>query len=382
MLFILFAALLFMILTTVALIRNRFEFTSIAAVAEDTISNKKVSICIPARNEEANIGRCVESVLSQNYQQIEVLVLDDQSEDATPEILNELANTDDRLKVLSGSTKPKDWLGKPWACHQLSNAATGDILVFIDADVWIEPETITNAVIALSNSDSVTIWPQQILHSFWENLIVPTVYFSLLTLLPAVYVRRSPRWMPRFLRPILNPKFVAACGQFIAFNKSTYQQIGGHHRVKSEVVEDMELARAIKNAGLSINMFHGKNAVYCRMYASYSEIWSGFQKNFLAGFGNVFEFIFMGVLHFLFFLMPIYTLINGWMNSNNVSMLLSAIIIILYTIQRLILNRWFGWKLYPAFLHPLAVLWFQGLGISCLYNKVFSRNTSWKGRPV
>ncbi len=379
---ILFAALFFMILTTFVLIRNRFEFTSIAALRQDTISNKKVSICIPARNEEANILRCVESVLAQTYQNLEVLVLDDQSEDRTPQILKELSGTDSRLKVLSGQPKPNEWLGKPWACHQISKAATGDIFVFIDADVWIEPGSIANAVHALEHHDAITIWPQQIMYSFWENIIVPTVYFSLLTLLPASYVHRSPRWMPKFLQPYLNPKFVAACGQFIAFNKSAYQQIGGHRRVQNQVVEDMELARALKNSGLNIRMYNGIDAVYCRMYTSYSEIWSGFQKNFLAGFGNPFEFIFMGIVHALFFLMPIVTLITGLELGDNTTVWLSAIILALFTIQRFILNQWFGWNKLFAFMHPLAVLWFQILGISCLYNKVFARNTRWKGRPV
>ncbi|MBO6795456.1 MAG: glycosyltransferase [Balneolaceae bacterium] len=379
---ILFAALFFMILTTFVLIRNRFEFTSIADVRQDTISVKKVSICIPARNEEANIGRCVESVLAQTYPNVEVLVLDDQSEDRTPEILKELSDSDSRLKVLSGTPKPDDWLGKPWACHQISKAATGDILVFLDADVWIEPKTISKAVQALNFQDSITIWPQQKVESFWENIIVPTVYFSLLTLLPSVYVHRSPRWMPKFLQPFLNPKFVAACGQFIAFNKSAYEQLGGHERVQNQVVEDMELARALKNSGLSIRMYNGIDAVYCRMYTSYREIWSGFQKNFLAGFGNTFEFIFMGLVHVLFFLMPIVTLFIGIELSDTTTVWQSAFILSLFTLQRFILNQWFGWNKLFSFLHPLAVMWFQILGISCLYNKVFARNTRWKGRPV
>lgn len=379
---ILYAALFFMLLTTLVLLRNRFEFTSIASVYEDTISDKKVSICIPARNEEANIRKCVESVLAQTYSNLEVLVLDDQSEDNTPHILASLAAKDSRLRVLNGTPKPDDWLGKPWACHQLSKAANGEYLIFVDADVWLEPNTVQNTVSALKTTDALTVWPQQAVHSFWEKLIVPTVYFSLLTLLPAVYVRRSPRWMPSFLRPILNPKFVAACGQFIAFNKNAYEHIRGHARVKSEVVEDMELARALKNSGRTLTLFHGQNAVYCRMYTSYQEIWSGFQKNFLAGFGNIFEFLFMGVLHFLFFLFPVFTLVNAILSEDVFMIILSATVLILFTIQRFILHQWFGWSKTIALLHPFAVLWFQVLGITCLYNKVFSRNTSWKGRPV
>lgn len=160
---------------------------------------------------------------------------------------------------------------------------------------------ILKSVSKLKNFDAITIWPQQIVIGLLEKLIVPAVYFSLLTLLPAVYVERSPRWMPNALRPYFNKKFVAACGQFIAFNKQAYIAINGHEGVKTKVVEDMELARNLKNRSFSLSMANGIDSVYCRMYTNNSEIWQGFQKNFLSGFGNVFEFLIMAILHLFFF---------------------------------------------------------------------------------
>jgi len=372
-----------MFLTSLVLIRNRFEFKSIHSIKPENSSNcPKVSICVPARNEEAVIERCITSLVNQDYSDFEVIVLDDNSEDRTLEILQRLANTYSTLKIIDGKPKPDDWLGKPWACHQLSKEASGEIFVFVDSDVWMEHDIISKSVTRMQSLDSLTIWPQQQVESFFERLIVPTVYFSLLTLLPTIYVERSPRWMPGFLRTQLNQKFTAACGQFFAFTKSAYKKIGGHESVKKQVVEDMELARIIKSQALSLSMMNGIDSVYCRMYSSGSEIWQGFQKNFLSGFGNLFEFLFMAVLHALFFLFPIYTLINGILFSEQTIVMLSAAVIGIYIFQRLMLNLWFRWNWITAFLHAFSVVWFQILGLKCLVNRIFGLKSSWKGRSV
>lgn len=383
MVYILISALIFMVLTSLVLIRNRFEFKSIHSIKPENSSNcPKVSICIPARNEEAVIERCVTSLVNQDYSDFEVIVLDDNSEDKTLEILQRLTNVHPTLKIIHGKPKPDDWLGKPWACHQLSREASGEIFVFVDSDVWMEHDVISKTVMRMQSLDSLTIWPQQRLESFFERLIVPTIYFSLLTLLPTVYVERSPRWMAGFLRPHLNQKFTAGCGQFFAFTKSAYEKIGGHESVKNQVVEDMELAIIIKGKALSLSMMNGIESVYCRMYSSGYEIWQGFQKNFLSGFGNLFEFLFMAVLHALFFLFPIYALMIGILFNEQTIVILSAAVIGIYIFQRLMLNLWFRWNWIMAFLHPFSVVWFQILGLKCLVNRIFGLKSSWKGRQV
>jgi chlorobactene glucosyltransferase len=372
-----------MIVTSLVLIRNRFEFKSIAEeTAFDTDQSLKVSICIPARNEEDVIGRCVQSLLKQEYDNYEVLVLDDNSDDRTPDILNELSSKNDRLKVFKGSPKPDDWLGKPWACHQLSKKASGDIFTFIDADVWVEPFTISKTVSGLKKVDALTIWPQQELGSFIERLIVPSIMFSLVTLLPAVYVERKPRWMPGILYNLFKTEFLAACGQFMAFKRLSYQAINGHEGVKNQVVEDMELGKSLKRNNLVLTMRTGINSVYCRMYTSGSEVWQGFQKNFYAGFGNPITFIFAAILHILFFLFPFYSLTVSLKTGNDLITNLSLIVICIYIIQRFILNLWYKVEWWTAFFHPLAVIWFQALGVKSLINKVFGLKSNWKGRQV
>lgn len=383
MIYTLTFALLFTIATTMVLLRNRFEFKSIIEQGSySTTSSSKVSICVPARNEELVIERCVRSLLLQNHPNFEVLVLDDNSTDRTPHILAELQREFKHLTVINGKAKPETWLGKPWACHQLSEAASGEFLIFVDADVWLEPNVIMNSIAQFKSNDAITIWPQQKVVGFMERLVVPTIYYALLTLLPAVYVHRSPRWMPSFLHSFFNTKFVAACGQFIGFKKEVYDSINGHKGVKNEVVEDMVLARKIKKAGFTLHMFNGINAVYCRMYTSSQEIWTGFQKNFLAGFNSVFEFLFMGILHFLVYLFPFYTLWLGIESEELLLIVVSSGVIGLYIAQRFILNLWFYWNWWMALLHPLAVIWYQVLAFKCLYNQIFGKKTKWKGRSV
>lgn len=383
MIYILYFALLYLALTTLVLIRNLFEFQSLRKVAEEN-NNKEVlvSVCIPARNEEEVIERCITSILKQDYSFFEVLVLDDNSTDKTPDIISGISSFVSNLSHLKGTPKPEGWLGKPWACHQLAEAAKGDILVFVDADVWLEKNAISKAVKALEEKDIVTVWPQQKLSSFWENLVVPLVYFSLYTLLPAKYVERNPKWMPSFLSSRLNEKFAAACGQFIAFNKNAYHEIGGHQEVKSEVVEDVEISRIAKKKGLSLQMFDGIQTVYCKMYSSHKEIWNGFKKNFLAGFGNLFEFYFMWVLHFIVFIFPWFTLIHGFTSSNTNLIVLSIIVIASYNLQRTILNFRYGWSITIGFLHPFSVLWFHVLALVSVANRATGKKAMWKGREV
>lgn len=383
MIYFLYFAIFYLIATSVVLVRNYFEFEGLRDVRIQEQHNAPfVSICIPARNEEAVIDRCVKSALKQDYENFEVLVLDDNSTDGTTKILEQFSGIIASLTHLKGAPKPDDWLGKPWACHQLSEQAKGEILIFIDADVWLEPKAVPNTVESLRNFDAITVWPQQKLVSFWEQMILPLIYFALLTLLPTKYVERTPRWLPPFLKLTLDPKFVAGCGQFFAFNKKPYNSINGHQGVRTKVVEDMELARNLKNNSHSLKMFHGLDTVNCRMYTNHSDIWKGFQKNFLAGFGNLAEFIIMGTVHFIVFLFPFCSLVVGLSTNQALLTGLSIVVLSIIFLQRLFLNIIFKWNVWTAFLHPFSVLWYQFLGLACVFKKLFGMKTKWKGREV
>lgn len=388
MIYLLYIAAGYLFVTSWIYFLNRKDFGPLLPAQKNTFDEQApyVSICIPARNEEDVIRRCLESALIQNYPNFEVLVLDDESSDRTPQILQELKNSRPHtLKTLQGKPKPKDWLGKPWACQQLAEEASGSILIFIDADTWLDKNMVPNIVRTMGHDviDFLTIWPKQQLVTFWEKTVIPLVYYALLTLLPARYVYKTPAWIPEMLKPIVSPLFAAACGQCMAFKKIAYQSIGGHESVKDEVVEDVALAKKVKERGLKMKMYHGDSSISCRMYTSRDELKEGFSKNFLAGFNyNIPAFLLMAVLHLVVFVLPFIVLPVGIIAQNLALSLLSGFCISVILIHRIILARWFEWKSRYALLHPIAVLWFQKLGAELVFNRLSGKKSSWKGRSV
>ncbi|MDZ7682095.1 MAG: glycosyltransferase [Fodinibius sp.] len=232
------------------------------------------------------------------------------STDGTGKILDKLKHQyPQTLTVLNGTEKPDHWLGKAWACHQLAEAATGDILLFIDADTWLEPRAVAKVVRTMGRDvvDMITLWPDQKLGLVLGKNGRPAGLFCSLDPAPhPTMCINYQRGYPDFIKQKAAPQFAAACGQFMAFRSKAYEAIGGHASVKNKVVEDVELAKNIKRAGFSMKMYHGRNTVHCRMYTSSTELWEGFRKNFFAGFGyNLFLFLGMGLLHIITFILPV-----------------------------------------------------------------------------
>lgn len=388
MIYLIYLSIGYLAVTTLILLRNHTHFISLHPSRETRYLDQSppVSICIPARNEEDTIERCVNTALKQSYPDFEVLVFDDGSTDRTGRILEKLQERHPhRLTVLKGSTKPDDWLGKPWACHQLSKTASGELLIFADADTWFEPDAIGRVVRSMGHDviDFLTVWPRQRLETFWEKMIIPLIYYALLSLLPAYYVYRAPRWIPSFLKSRLAPYFAAACGQFLAFKRSAYERIGGHEAVKDEIVEDVALARRIKKSGFRMRMYYGADTVGCRMYNSLNEIKEGFRKNFLAGFGfNLPLFVLAGLLHIIVYVVPYLTLLAGIILGDRILLMLSGIPVLLILFHRLLISRWFSWNFGYGLLHPVSVLWFQWLAMIVLRDYYTGRRPEWKGRQV
>lgn len=245
---------------------------------EGTGDGPMVSVLVPVRNEEHTVERCVRSLLDQDYGNYEVIVLDDGSHDRTPEILESLLQSPraERLRVLGGKPLPDGWHGKAWACHQLGLAARGRVLLFTDADTRHEPGSLSASVEALlrADADMLSLTPRQETVTFGERLVVPLMYFILLCYLPLRFVRTRPE-----------PSLCFANGQFILFTREGYERIGGHEAVRSDIVEDVWLCKAVKRNGGRVVSYDGSRIVHCRMYRSFSEVWNGFSKNLFAGLG-------------------------------------------------------------------------------------------------
>lgn len=382
---LLFFTLFYLLVTALIFLRNRFDLTPLVSEANSD-QQTTISVCIPARNEEDTIGALLSSLADQTWANYTVHVLDDQSTDRTFEIADSYQKKyPDKFYVHSGVDKPDDWLGKPWACQQLSKKSDGELLLFLDADTEVRPEILEHTVYSMDkyDLDMLTVWPRQKLVTFWEKTIIPVFFYTLLSLLPSIYVYRIPRWMPKRLRQKMAPKFAAACGQCLAFRRDTYEKIGGHESVKDQVVEDVELAKVIKEHGYTLRMFNGIGSISCRMYNNEKEIFEGLRKNFLLGFkNNIPAFVAAGILHLIVFVLPFITFIISFLLFDPVIFFLSVASISIILIERLILAIWYKINPFYAFTHPLAVLWFQVLAIVKIRDYYSGRTTVWKGRKV
>jgi chlorobactene glucosyltransferase len=236
----------------------------------------RISVLVPARNEETTIGPCVSSLLAQDYPNFQVIVINDNSTDGTAAILSKLGNADNRLKVINGQPLPPDWLGKHWACHQLYREADGELLLFTDADTVHTPDTLRCAAAALlaEKADMLSILPRHILGSLAEKLIMPGFALGAFANIP----------LPARLRPG-NTKLVSSSGKLMLFQRASYEAAGGFQSIRQSVLDDLQLAERISLLGMSYRVFDGTDNVTCRMYRNWTELHQGLSKNMFPSYG-------------------------------------------------------------------------------------------------
>jgi chlorobactene glucosyltransferase len=327
-----------------------------------------VSILVPARNEQLNITKCLNSLQNLSYPVLEILVLDDESQDKTAAIVSHFAMRDSKIKLIGGQPLPPDWVGKNWACHQLSKHAKGDILIFTDADNWYHPQAVDRTIGWIQQYDlgMLSVFPQQITDTFAEKLIVPIIDFLLYTSLAL--------WLTYYTR---FASLAAANGQWIAFRRKTYFEVGGHKTVKDKIVEDVELSRITKRKGIKIMTLAGTSVVYGRMYHSLSEIWQGLTKNLFGLVSNKL-FPFLLILLALCFL-HIFPLVSFIFNPGNLILIVSIILII---IIRTVLAISYKHPLFiSVLLHPFSILITVVIGLNS-FLKIKLNQVVWKGRKI
>jgi chlorobactene glucosyltransferase len=367
------AVLVSLLVFLAILLRNLVDLPALPQNLPNT--GPLVSVLVPARNEALNIERCVRSLLQQNYAPFEILVLDDGSTDATFELLQTLAGeSNERLRILTGEPLPEGWHGKAWACDQLGRQAKGELLLFTDADTMHAADALSRSVAAMeeSRSDMLSLTPRQELCSFWEKLVVPLVYVILMCYLPLRLVRTSR-----------NPAFCFANGQFILFRRAFYKRINGHAAVREAIVEDVWLCKAVKRAGGRVVAFNGSDAVSCRMYRSFGDIWEGFSKNLYAGLGYSTSGLFLlMVLTVAFYIAPyaffFQALYTGQFSASLFWFPLIQITVAL--ICRLIIARLFSQSLSMVFLHLLSQVVLLAIALNSFWVIKSGRGARWKGR--
>lgn len=244
-----------------------------SARSENQIEDLKISVLVPARNEQGNIKKCIFSILNQSYGNKEIIVLDDGSTDSTYKIIKDISQSkenDIEIKVISGKTLPNSWIGKNWACSQLAKEATGDILLFLDADVYLNKYAIAEAVRVMQQDklSLLSIFPTQKMKSTGEYTIVPILNWILLSFLPLDLVYKSKY-----------PSLTTANGQFMMFDKKSYDKLGGHEKIKNILVEDIHFAKSFKKAGLKVKAMLSKDLVSCRMYSNFRTAYNGLLRS-------------------------------------------------------------------------------------------------------
>ena len=346
-------------------------------------SRPRVSVLVPARNEEANIGDCVRSLLAQDYDDFEVVVLNDHSTDRTAAILagllEEAAARDaagrPRLRVIEGQELPPGWLGKHWACHQLAANADGELLLFTDADTYHGPRSLRHGVGAMqaAGADMLTAFPHEIVVTWAEKLVVPVFPFSIFSFLPLIVAYN-----------VRSPAFAAAVGQYMLFSRRAYEQIGGYAGVRDRPVDDIALAQQIKAAGLRWRLADATRDVRCRMYRNAGQVFEGFSKNLFAGFGyRLLPFAFVWTWLAIVFLMPLAILLL-WLAGAGIPALDAAIagagVAFGVTLWGLSYLR-FRFPLWLALLYPISLLLALVIAGRSVALAARGRST-WKGRTL
>ena len=365
-------------------LHNQYHLDIIVRPAAPPENAPLISFCVPARNEERNIRACVEGLLAQDYPNVEVIVLDDRSTDATAAILADLATLDSRLHPISGSDLPAGWAGKPHALHQASAAARGAPgawLCFVDADTFLSPTTLSScyAKAIETNADMFTIMTFQIMGSFWEKTVMPLV-------MTALSVGFSPR-------KVNDPgrKDAIANGQFILIKRSVYDAIGGHESVKDNIVEDKAISEQVKWNGYRLIVADGYSLARTRMYTSLPEMWEGWTKNIYLGLRDQAGLLWLGVFGAFVALLaalflPVWPLLgimwylNGgeWMATAVVaeSLLLWAYVIVVRAgvARKMEISPWY------AFTTPLGAAVFAAMMITSAFRVLTGKGVTWKGR--
>ena len=323
----------------------------------------KISVLIPARNEERNIAEAVEAVLASEGVALELIVLDDASTDRTPEILAAIA--DRRLRVEPAPALPPGWSGKQHACAALGALARHELMVFVDADVRLTPDALARMAGEMQRRPELGLasgFPRQKVVTWSEQLLLPLIHFLLLGYLPMALMNRSPA-----------PSLGAGCGQLFIARRSAYEQAGGHAAIRASLHDGIMLPRAFRTAGLMTGLFDATGFATCRMYRNSGEVWEGLTKNATEGMAKPVA-------------LPIWTLILGGGEILPALLVLispgpvSAVALACGVGLRLVLAWRFRQPVLSAILHPLGIAALLVVQWASLLRALRGQPSTWRGR--
>ena len=336
----------------------------------------RVSMIVPARDEERNIEACVTSLLAQDYDNFEVIVVDDGSTDATPTILARLARTPEgqrRLRVARVEELPPGWAGKPHALHTGTRIASGAWLLFTDADTRHMPTALRSAVTrALSDgADLFSIGTDQELPDFWNRTLMPIAYMGISAQYPPALVNN-----PRSSIAIAN-------GQFLLIRRAVYDGVGGYDtdELRATVVDDLALARVVKRSGGKLRFVDGRGLVSVRMYRSLQEHINGWGKNATIGSRGgawLFPLIMIGLP--VVTVWPFVALALGLLRRKPALAASGAAPVASALAYRAYLDHMLGIPLRYGWTHPLGGAVFTFILARSFWRKLRGGTVPWRGR--
>jgi hypothetical protein len=337
----------------------------------------RVSVLVPARNEEKAILACGRAILASRDVDLELVVLDDHSEDGTARLVGELAAADPRVRLVAGRPLPGGWCGKQHACGQLADAAAHDLWIFLDADVVLAPDGVARCVAFLdaSGADLAGGFPRQVTSAWLDWLLLPLIHFILLGFLPLARSRADG-----------SPGLAAGCGQLFVTRRDAYRRAGGHAAIRASLHDGVKLPRAFRRAGLRTDVFDAGDVAACRMYATSAEAWRGLAKNATEGIGAPativpFTILLAGgqLLPPLLLAAGLATAFAGWPRFAVAAAATGAA---LAWLPRILEAVRFRQSLASAAFHPLAVAAFLAIQWTSLGRRLLGLKTSWRGRPL
>lgn len=345
-----------------------------------------IAVLIPARDEERNIRACVETVLASQDVDIEVLVLDDASTDRTAAIVQEIATTDTRVRLVATQGLPAGWNGKQRACWLLAQETTAPLLLFLDADVRIMPDAIArcSAEMQTARISLLSGFPRQITVGWMERMLLPLIHFVLLGFLPIGRMRASTK-----------PAYAAGCGQFFLAERKAYFAFGGHAAIRETRHDGLRLPQVFRKNGFRTDIVDLTNLAEVRMYDSTSAVWMGLAKNATEGLGTPTRILPLTILLLLGQVLPVIALalwLAFWVSNmvvgatfddptmaTIVSILLALAVVASY-LPRLLAVRRFKQPLLSALLHPLGISLLLVVQWYALARQIFGRPVAWRAR--
>ncbi|MFI7077239.1 glycosyltransferase [Micromonospora sp. NPDC049903] len=335
-----------------------------------------VTVLLPLRDEAARVTPCLRSLLAQRgVPGLRVVVLDDGSTDGTADVVRAVVGDDPRVTLVTGIAPPPGWLGKPHACWQLADRAdpSATALVFVDADVVLDRYAVAAAVTELRAAGAALLspYPRIVARTAADRLVQPLLQWLWLTFLPLRAMERSSR-----------PSLAAAGGQFLVVDRAGYLRAGGHAAVADRVLEDIELARAVKRSGGRIALADGSRLAACRMYDDWPQLRDGYTKSLWATFGHPLAAAVVMSLLLLLYTAPPLVAVGALLAGAPVVAGLALSAYLLGVVGRVVSARATGGRAWPDALgHPVSVAVLGWLTLRS-YHLRKRRRLSWRGRPV